>query len=199
VLQDNFTNKVGRYNRGVKQAGFLVLWKTTMPSVLVELGFISNVEEEKYLNTEAGKLELAEAMFDAFVTYKTKLEEGDSEATNNSSESINQVENDVIYNNNQTETNNSETADNSVLFKIQVLTSTKRMELIPENFKSYQNVDVYLQDGVYKYTIGADSDYNKIVEFHKKVKKDYPDSFIIAMKNGVRIPVNQARSDINNR
>ena len=199
MLQDNFTNKVGRYNRGVKQAGFLVLWKTTMPSVLVELGFISNVEEEKYLNTEAGKLELAEAMFDAFVTYKTKLEEGDSEATNNSSESINQVENDVIYNNNQTETNNSETADNSVLFKIQVLTSTKRMELIPENFKSYQNVDVYLQDGVYKYTIGADSDYNKIVEFHKKVKKDYPDSFIIAMKNGVRIPVNQARSDINNR
>jgi len=198
LLQDDFTNKVGRYNRGVKQAGFLVLWKTTMPSVLVELGFISNVEEEKYLNTDDGQLELAKSIFDSFVIYKTNLEEGDSQAVNNSSgknTSNNNIEND----NNQTCNNNSVNSDNTVLFKIQISTSTKRVELIPENFKSYQNVDVYLQDGVYKYTIGADSDYNKIVELHKKVKKDYPDSFIIALKNGIRIPVNQARSEVKNK
>jgi N-acetylmuramoyl-L-alanine amidase len=196
LLQNNFTNNVGRFNRGVKQAGFLVLWKTTMPSVLVELGFISNAEEEKYLNSAQGQQDLAKAIFDAFATYKTKLEEEDSQSSNSSGNSTIIVNNNTVKEDNQIEVNNS---DNSILFKIQVLTSTKRMELIPENFKSYQNVDVYLQDGVYKYTIGADSDYNKIVELHKKVIKDYPDSFIVALKNGVRIPVNQARSDVKNK
>jgi len=74
------------------------------------------------------------------------------------------------------------------------MTSAKKIEIKPKNFKSYQNVDVYLQDGMYKYTIGRDSDYDKIVELHKKVKLDYSDSFIVAFKNGERIPLNEARS-----
>ena len=79
------------------------------------------------------------------------------------------------------------------------MTSAKKIEIKPKNFKSYQNVDVYLQGGMYKYTIGRDSDYDKIVELHKKVKLDYSDSFIVAFKNGERIPLNEARSQQKNK
>ncbi|MBI1221635.1 MAG: N-acetylmuramoyl-L-alanine amidase [Bacteroidetes bacterium] len=65
--------KINR-SRGVKQAGFLVLWKTTMPSVLVETGFMTNSEERGYLKSEAGKDELAESIFKAFESYKKEVE-----------------------------------------------------------------------------------------------------------------------------
>lgn len=204
ALQDNFTNVVKRHNRGVKQAGFLVLWKTTMPSVLVELGFISNPEEEKYLNSADGQQELSKAMFDAFVSFKDHYEEGGSGSiikpenkTNNTTDV--KPENSVA-DNQVNPTNNAVTTDKSgIIFKIQVATSSKKMEISPKNFKGYQNVDVYLQDGVYKYTIGAEATYEKILELHNNVKKDYTDSFIIAFKNGVRIPLNQARSEVNEK
>lgn len=204
ALQDNFTNDVKRHNRGVKQAGFLVLWKTTMPSVLVELGFISNSEEEKYLNSATGQQELSEAMFDAFVSFKEHYEEGGTGSvikpenkTNNTAEV--KPEN-AVADNSVNPTNNAVSTDQSgIIFKIQVSTSSKKIEISPNNFKGYQNVDVYLQDGVYKYTIGAEATYDKILELHNNVKKDYTDSFIIAFKNGVRIPLNQARSEVNEK
>jgi N-acetylmuramoyl-L-alanine amidase len=204
ALQDNFTNDVKRYNRGVKQAGFLVLWKTTMPSVLVELGFISNPEEEKYLNSAEGQQDLSKAMFDAFVSFKAHYEEGGTGSvikpenkTNNASEV--KTENAVANNTDASSDNNTKPDESGIFFKIQVATSSKKIEISPKNFKGYQNVDVYLQDGVYKYTIGAEATYDKILELHNNVKKDYTDSFIIAFKNGVRIPLNQARSEANEK
>lgn len=215
-LQDNFVKKIKRHDRGVKQAGFLVLWKTTMPSVLVELGFISNVEEEKYLNSAEGQAELAKGMFDAFGDFKNHYEGTSSSSTSNSNSNSNTTNVNSNTNNssntnssvdsNQTSNsniNNTGTVDvnaaKGIVFKIQIKTSSKKIEISPENFKSYQNVDVYLQDGVYKYTIGSDADYTKIAELHKDVKKDFEDSFIIAFKNGIRIPLNQARSEVNSK
>lgn len=204
ALQDNFTNDVKRYNRGVKQAGFLVLWKTTMPSVLIELGFISNPEEEKYLNSADGQLALSSAMFDAFESFKSHYEEGGTGSViipeNNTNVSVeNRPENTVVATNVSVSDNNATSDKSGILFKIQVATSSKKIEISPKNFKGYQNVDVYLQDGVYKYTIGAEATYDKILELHNNVKKDYTDSFIIAFKNGVRIPLNQARSEVNEK
>jgi N-acetylmuramoyl-L-alanine amidase len=66
--------RVGRPSRGVKQAGFLVLWQTTMPSVLVELGFITNKTEEKYLSDELGRTYMASGLFRAFRDYKEEME-----------------------------------------------------------------------------------------------------------------------------
>lgn len=239
-LQDKFAKSLKRFDRGVKQAGFLVLWRTTMPAVLVELGFISNPEEEKYLNSPEGQEELAVAMFEAFVNYKNKYEDNGittdykyssksteiSKTNDNSKNTINnksnskeqvseenfakQNDNSVINNsqkqdekkNNEIkESNNSfivnkHAEDDKIIFKIQIKTSSKKIELIPQNFKSYQNVDVYLHDGIYKYTVGEETEYAKIVEYFKKVRIDFPDSFIIAFKNGIRIPVDQARNEL---
>lgn len=73
-VEDQFKKKTGRYSRGVKQAGFLVLWRTAMPSVLVETGFISNSKEASYLNSPAGQDSLAVGIYRAFKEYKTEVE-----------------------------------------------------------------------------------------------------------------------------
>ncbi|MFN2314192.1 MAG: N-acetylmuramoyl-L-alanine amidase, partial [Bacteroidales bacterium] len=74
MIQNQFRDRVGRKDRGVRQAGFVVLWRTTMPSVLIELGFISNPDEEKYLNSTQGQDYLASAIFRAFRDYKQTID-----------------------------------------------------------------------------------------------------------------------------
>lgn len=76
-IENQFKDRVGRNSRGVKQAGFLVLWKTSMPSVLVETGFLSNKKEEKYLNDELKQSYIASGIFRAFRDYKQEIESMD--------------------------------------------------------------------------------------------------------------------------
>jgi len=76
LIEEQFSSRKERSSRGVKQAGFLVLAKTTMPSVLVEVGFLSNEEEEAFLNTELGKVKVATDIYRAFRNYKRSLEAG---------------------------------------------------------------------------------------------------------------------------
>jgi len=73
-IETQFKDRIGRKSRGVKQAGFLVLWRTAMPSVLVEIGFLSNVEDEKYLTSEKGQSYIASALYRAFRDYKNEIE-----------------------------------------------------------------------------------------------------------------------------
>ncbi|WP_252735900.1 N-acetylmuramoyl-L-alanine amidase family protein [Zobellia sp. B3R18] len=70
AIQDNFSNKLKRTDRKVKQAGFIVLHQTVMPSVLVETGFLTNKEEGAYLNSSRGQNEMATSIADAILTYK---------------------------------------------------------------------------------------------------------------------------------
>ncbi len=74
LVQEQFSDKLHRADRGVRQAGFWVLHKSACPSVLIEMGFVSNVEEEKYLNSEQGKNEISNAIYEAFVQYKSRLD-----------------------------------------------------------------------------------------------------------------------------
>lgn len=73
-IESQFKNRVGRRSRGVKQAGFLVLWRTSMPSVLVEMGYMTNPKEEKYLNDELGQTYIASGIFRAIRDYKNDIE-----------------------------------------------------------------------------------------------------------------------------
>jgi N-acetylmuramoyl-L-alanine amidase len=73
-VEDEFKKKVGRVSRGVKQAGFVVLWRTTMPSVLIETGFLTNAPEEKFLASDEGQDLIASGIYRAFKTYKAEVE-----------------------------------------------------------------------------------------------------------------------------
>ncbi|MCC5945128.1 MAG: N-acetylmuramoyl-L-alanine amidase [Bernardetiaceae bacterium] len=73
-IEWQFKNRAKRNSRGVKQSGFLVLWKTTVPSVLIEVGFLSNENEEKYLNVSWGRSHIASAIYRAFKEYKKEME-----------------------------------------------------------------------------------------------------------------------------
>src|SRR5690606_13895449 len=134
---------IGRHDRGVKQAGFLVLYKTTMPTVLIETGFLTNPAEEKFLASPESQRIMAYSMFTAFKKYKNELEgiEGEIEKSPN------------VINNTKPEDNTNKATDDQIVFKVQIETSEKRVPLTDPKFKGY-TVHEYQQDGLYKYTVG---------------------------------------------
>jgi N-acetylmuramoyl-L-alanine amidase len=171
-IQNQFRERAKRKDRGVKQAGFLVLWQTTMPSVLVETGFLSSSEEEKFLASDMGQDYIASAIYRAFRDYKNDVEK-----------------NSVFY-----AVKNSEPVvnGNDIRFKVQVTASRNSIPLSSEYFKGLPNVEEFLVEDMYKYAVGNSNRYKDIVEYSQTVKKYFPDAFIIALKNGRIIPVNEA-------
>ena len=191
-IQDQFETRALRKNRGVKQAGFLVLWKTTMPSVLVEAGFLSNPNEEKFLMSEDGQDYIASAIFRAFKEYKRVIEEKSQfsskmDSINFNNENTNDIPSDTI------------TINNSISFKVQLSSSKNPIELDSPFFKGISPIEELKINDIYKYTCGSFSTYNEIIEFKKQIEENFPDSFIIAVdKEGYQIPLNEALKIVNN-
>jgi len=173
-VEHEFKNKALRKSRGVKQAGFLVLWKTTMPSVLIEAGFLSNPREERYLRSTEGQEFIASAIYRAFKDYKAAIEE--------KSHFITKIETPEI----QEDTS-------KIFFKVQIASSKNSVERNPESFKGLENVEEIKINDIYKYTVGSFTNYTNIVNYKKSIEKFYPDAFIIAIeKDGKLIPLNEA-------
>jgi N-acetylmuramoyl-L-alanine amidase len=173
--------RIGRYDRGVKQAGFLVLYKTTMPSVLIETGFLTNPNEEKFLSDTASQTKMAEAMFVAFQKYKNQLE-GIDEMTG--------VKNPTpIVENKNSKTNEViETKNDKITFRVQIETSDTK---IPVNSSRFKNLKVfeYQQDGLYKYTVGEfENDYEKSNNYKNELREQgFKHAFVVAFQHGERI------------
>ncbi len=207
LVQKHFRNTCRRVDRGVHQAGFLVLKASAMPSILVELGFISTPEEERYLNTESGTTTLANGIFRAFLTYKREQEI----RLNGSSQTI--LPEDIPQPKEEKETAPpagttpkteektvaAQTEDNGPVFKIQILTSSRPLAKNDKRLKGLKNVDYYQEGGLYKYTYGASSDYNKVLRTKRSITAQFKDAFIIAFKNGKKMNVNAAINEFKNK
>jgi len=182
-VQDQMRTRVGRTDRGVKQAPFWVISFTTMPSVLVELGFLTNKEEEDFLNSEDGQTYVASAIYRAFKKYKTDLEIIEAALGEEAIEENGDEE--VI-------TDNADT--NAVTFKVQLLSSSSEIEITEEAFNGLKEVEMYRDKELYKYLYGSAFTYNSAKELQKTVRKTgYKGAFIVAFdKNGERLPLDKA-------
>lgn len=228
MVQQQFRERVGRKDRGVKMAPFLVLHQTTMPSVLIETGFLTNPTEEKFLNSEIGQDYMASAIFRAFRDYKLEMEEKSQaivpdskkseaastpkkeEAKENTDKSEEiaktasampmkkEVVNESPSNSNQVKFS----AEEGLVFKIQLATTTQEIEPLAENFKGLNGVDYYQAGGLFRYTYGQEDNWEAANKVQEEVReKGFEDAFIIAFYNGKRIAVGEAvkllKKDIN--
>jgi len=172
LIQDQFKNRARRNDRGVRQAGFVVLWNTTMPSVLVETGYISNQTEERYLNSKDGQEYIASAIFRAFREYKEKIE---SKST---------IPAPMV-------------AEPTVVFKVQIASSRKPIPLDSKLFQDLDGVEEWFFNDWYKYTVGQSSDYNEMLAYQNAIRKQFKDAFLIAFKEGKIISMSEALKEIN--
>ncbi len=175
-IQNQFKNRVGRRDRGVRQAGFLVLAGTYMPSVLVELGYLSNLAEEKYLLSEKGQVYLASAVYRAVKEYKKEFELENNRRT-------------TITKTAKKSSSNNVTADNSsgIEYCVQFYTSPKKISLSDKKFVSVPQVSVYYHNGLYKYTSGHFSSLKQAVKHQNVIRKlGYPEAWVVTMKDGRR-------------
>ena len=189
-VQEQFRERAKRNDLGVREQGLLVLAQTSMPGVLIETGFISNPEEERYLMTEYGQDIIASAIYRGFRDYKEEIDTRSNMAVAvREPEETGQTDNPPA-----TET---EVPAHKVVFFIQVASSRNENPTDPSSFKGYEDVRV-IQDGRwYKYMVGLEMDYKDVLERCMIVKQDFPDAFVVAMKNGKLIPLNDAIEEIN--
>ena len=179
-VQNNFTKKLKRKNRGVKQAGFWVLHNTYMPSILVETGFLTNKTEGKYLSSKNGQQQLSNQIAGAILKYKSELDENSSEI----------VFTDVPDSNPEVTNSNNYP---EVIFKVQIAASKRKVATKAYNFKGLKDVQRIRVDNVYRYFYGETSNYQAIQELKEKAaKRGYDTCFIVAYKNGEKIPVEEA-------
>jgi len=192
MVQKELVKTAGRKNRGVKQAGFLVLRKSSMPSVLIELDFISNQIAENYMLSQTGQRSMARAIGNAFTNYKNEF---DRKEKRTATESAAAQQPEETQDNDKQERQISQntlepevkTASATVVYKIQILASIKKLPTNSRELKGYK-ADYYVEGKYFKYTYGESQNFNEINELRKKIVKDFKDAFIITFENGVKIP-----------
>jgi N-acetylmuramoyl-L-alanine amidase len=185
AIQEQLTERVGMKDRGVRQAGFLVLYKTTMPSVLVETGYISNPEDEKFLNSAKGQDYIAAAIYRALRGYEGKTPEpAEKPIVTEIREDTAPAKPDPVV-----------TAQPAAVeFRIQVATSSKPLNENAMVYRTFRTVAVYQHGGLYKYTVGSYRELTRAEEMLAEVKgRGFTDAFIVVFRNNERIP--QAEAD----
>jgi len=201
-IQSQF-RKAKRIDREVKQAPFLVLWQTAMTSVLVEVGFICNAEEERFMNSAAGKQTIANSIFQAFCSYKSKIEDrslfrsGEQTTDVDQSKTANLPAQPATQNP-KPETRTPSSVSKKVEFCVQIFFSSKPIDTNPNNFKKYKGVErIQISANNYKYIVGRTTDYATAQETLKKVRADFKDSFLVSIVDGKIVPVAEGLKLIN--
>ena len=184
LIQNQFRDKVGRKDRGVRQAGYYVISFTTMPSVLVELGFLTNPNEEDFLQSEDGRTYMASALFRAFREYRNIHK---PQITNEP----------IVEPANESESEPKPQPADGVTFSVQIASSSTELDKSDPVFRGLQNVDMYLSGGQYKYTTGL---FGVAEDAHVKKRElrdqGFSGAFVAAFKDGKRVPMSSILEEI---
>ena len=184
MVQKRTCAAAARPNKGVKQAGFLVLRETSMPSCLIELNFISTPSEEQFLNSDEGIANMGRGIYQAFCDYLAKYDKSFTVPFN---PEVSETKED-----NKEQPQPEEVKDEAPVFKVQILTSNVKLKSGSRQLKGRDDADFYKDGNIYKYTVGASTNYNEIYRLRKQLLSKFPEAFIIAFKNGQRMDVQQA-------
>ncbi|WP_143764438.1 N-acetylmuramoyl-L-alanine amidase family protein [Owenweeksia hongkongensis] len=203
-VQDQFRTRVGRKDRGVKQQPLMVTKMAVMPSVLIELGFLTNPTEEDFLNSEKGQSYMASAIYRAFKEYKEEREQFHLEIapatppvqtkpTPTPVQPKIGTENKSVEKTPSSEPTIKQVDTKEVYYCVQLATSGIKKELIPQNFKGVEGVRFYEDGGLYKYIVGQTTNL-KTAEALKMKMKDagFKDAFVVALADGNRISISEA-------
>jgi len=176
AIQKSFVSSLGRKNRTVKQAGFVVLKYTYMPSVLVEAGFLTNKKEGAYLNSKKGQNDMAKSIARAIVNYKNDIEKSTI-----GEETFNQ-EKKITYNNTKEE----------FFFRVQIAASKNSIDLNAYNFNGLEPIHKIKDGGYFKYYFSKSNNYKQIQKEKKKAKKKgFKTAFIVAFKGDKQIKLSE--------
>jgi N-acetylmuramoyl-L-alanine amidase len=181
-IQDQFRERVKRKDRGVFQAGFLVLYNVAMPGVLVETGFITNPNDEKFLMSKDGQAYIASAIYRAFKVYKEEMERQDNKARS------------VREYASETALNQDNSKRPTIYFRIQFASYKNSRHFNSKKFKDLPDIRNYSQDGIVKYTTGNTTSYLEALTLLKEVKehKKIKDAFVVAFLDEKRISIEEA-------
>ena len=187
MVQNGMLDKTSLTDRGVSSAGFLVLHRTVMPSILVELGFISNSKDENLISSKEGQEKLAKGIFNGFAEYyelygKSK----ENKAGNKENKASGKKSEDAP------KKTASAPASDKPVFKIQILASGQKLPAGSKQFKGLSPISHYQEGGLYKYTYRESTDYNEILRIKRQIASKFSEAFIVAFKNGQKMNVNQA-------
>ncbi len=172
-VQQQFKERVGLRDRGVIQAGFLVLFQTTMPGVLIETSYLSNSNDEKYLISKKGQTYIASAIYRAFKEYKAEYEKNVQVLTTTPTQTVKKEKN--------------------IVFRVQVASSSRDLKN-HKKFKDLGPIFVYKHNGLNKYCVGNEKGISSANWLKNNLRKrKFKDAFVVSFLNGKRIPVNQAQ------
>ncbi|MGB0166594.1 MAG: N-acetylmuramoyl-L-alanine amidase family protein [Luteibaculum sp.] len=188
-VEQQFANRVGRRSRGVKQGVLYVLNRSTMPSVLVELGFLTNRSEEDFLLSELGQVYMASAIYRAFKEFKEQRESVDATV----------IKSKPVPRAADVDNKPKETGDNpyDIVFRIQLLSSARKVESTESAFNGLDKVDELQIDNRFKYVYGSYPTYDEAKKSLKDVRKEgFESAFVIALKNNEPVDVRDAIKEL---
>ena len=211
-IQRKVCNGANRPDKGVHQAGFLVLRETSMPSCLIELGFITTADEENLLNDASRVDDIARGIYEGFAQYRNKYDKSISvpyRAADTESVSVARIVSDKTQEQPERRSEDVDTAPrrtaaqnkpaqqkanvaDAPVFKLQIFVSNRTLRKGDAHFKGETDYDSYQEGNMVKYTMGASTNYNEIFRLRKSLAEKFPEAFIVAFKNGKKYDVNQA-------
>ncbi|MBV3428251.1 N-acetylmuramoyl-L-alanine amidase [Prevotella copri] len=194
MIQRSVCDGACRPDKGVHQAGFLVLRETSMPSCLIELGFITTPDEERLLNDNAKVDDIAKGIYEAFAKYKNKYDRSVSvpyRAAERQESTLPKIVPDS-YKAAPAAKKAVPAPKDAPVFKLQIFVGNRNLRKGDAHFKGETEFDSFQEGNLVKYTLGASTNYNEIYRLRKEKLEKFPEAFIIAFKNGEKYDVNQA-------
>ena len=204
LVQHQFTD-IGRSDRGVRQAGFWVLHKSACPSVLIEMGFISNINEEKYLASDKGKEDITNSIYQAFEQYKSaydrkhgivKASQAESKPAEAKAAKPAEAKADkpaeAKADKPAEAAKSAEAEAAKPVYKVQIFSTLKPVPAGDPTFRGLKNCQCTKDGKFYKYTYGEDADYQTILDIQQELKTKFKDCFIVAFLGNKQIPVKEA-------